>query len=319
MNNILAITNFEDAHIPLVQKHLDDEIMIFDASKFPDNTDISYEFKNGRFEIKSEDRLLSSVTSVWFRKPNYLEPQQLPVDDELIKFTHQAYTTGAKALYDLMYERFWLSDYRNIMKANNKLFQLEKAYDVDFLVPSTLVTSKAEDAIRFTKQYKNVIAKSFHSTPVEINGEYKLFYTARITPEDDIDFSGLSLAPAIFQEEVRNKNDVRITIVGNQIFPCLITPKESMLNEVDWRIGIQGEEVNYEPFGTFPDHMKTKCLDYLKKLGLSFGVIEFALDEKGNYWFLEINPNGQWGFIEEETGMNISSSIAEILQKGGKI
>lgn len=45
------------------------------------------------------------------------------------------------------------------------------------------------------------------------------------------------------------------------------------------------------------------------ELGLSYGAIDFVLTPDNNYIFLEINPNGQWAWIENETGLNISDSI----------
>ncbi len=317
MQNILAITHSEDSHLPMVQQHLDEEIQIFDASKFPDDNDISYAFHEGKFLVKSDGRVLSNVSSIWFRKPNYLKKDEIPVDPELQQFTHDAYKTAVTSLYYLMRDKFWLSDYSAITRASNKLLQLEEAKRNDFLVPSTIVTSSELDAQLFREHHQHIVVKSFHTTPVEINGIYKLFYTTRIKPEDEIDFSGLSLAPAIFQEEIRDKKDIRITIVGNKLFPCLITPKPKISDEVDWRYGIQQEDVLYEPY-KLPDEIGNKCIQYVKRLGLNFGVIEFALDPDGKYWFLEINPNGQWGFIEEETGMNISSSIADSLRNGGQ-
>jgi len=58
--------------------------------------------------------------------------------------------------------------------------------------------------------------------------------------------------------------------------------------------------------------MQKLCVDLVQQLRLKFGALDFLLDKSGVYWFLEINPNGQWGFVEEETGLPISKAMVEL-------
>ena len=55
----------------------------------------------------------------------------------------------------------------------------------------------------------------------------------------------------------------------------------------------------------------------MKDLGLCFGAIDMILTPKNEYVFLEVNPNGQWGWIEELTRVPISSAVANLLIKAG--
>lgn len=314
MSNILSISTEDDPHIEMVQAHLDNPIWIFDASKFPFETNITYSFNDGKLIVTSDGRDLTSVNSIWFRKPVYLAANQFPVEEEYQQFTLDAYLSAVKAIYDLMGDKFWMSDFRRIIKANNKVYQLGLAHSVGFLVPNTIVTSRPEDAVDFRKKEKHIITKSLSFAPIEVDGETLAFYAVRIDPDDEIDFSGLPLAPAIFQREVQDKVDIRITIVGDKLFPCRIVPRKGLIEELDWRQGILTEDIEYEPC-IVPDEIAEKCLAFLKLLGLTFGVIEFAIDKNGDYWFLEINPNGQWAFIEMETGLEISKEIAKVLER----
>jgi hypothetical protein len=51
-------------------------------------------------------------------------------------------------------------------------------------------------------------------------------------------------------------------------------------------------------------------------LELTFGALDFAVDAAGSWWFYEINPNGQWLWIERQTGLPIAASLAELLEGG---
>lgn len=63
-----------------------------------------------------------------------------------------------------------------------------------------------------------------------------------------------------------------------------------------------------------PDAILNQCISLLKILNLRFGAIDFILDKNGNYIFLEINPNGQWAWIEKQTGYKISNEITNLLE-----
>ena len=52
----------------------------------------------------------------------------------------------------------------------------------------------------------------------------------------------------------------------------------------------------------------------LAALRLRFAAIDFAVDADGRWWFLEVNSNGQWLWIEQATGMPIAAAIAAALR-----
>ena len=52
----------------------------------------------------------------------------------------------------------------------------------------------------------------------------------------------------------------------------------------------------------------------MSRLNLRYGAIDFICDQQGELWFLEINPNGQWAWIENLTGYPIAAAIADELE-----
>ncbi|HFS6859502.1 TPA: hypothetical protein ACH1JJ_003587, partial [Klebsiella pneumoniae] len=64
--------------------------------------------------------------------------------------------------------------------------------------------------------------------------------------------------------------------------------------------------------------LSSKCIDLVESLNLRFGAIDFICDEDDVFWFLEINPNGQWAWIENQTGLPIASSIVDELMRIGR-
>ena len=54
----------------------------------------------------------------------------------------------------------------------------------------------------------------------------------------------------------------------------------------------------------------------LGRLDLPFGAFDFAVTPDEEWVFLEINPNGQWGWIEDHTGLHITDAIVDHLTVG---
>ncbi len=311
---VLVITTDPDPHVDMVQKHLDNQIIRFDPCEFPFNTDVTYVWNGFKFDIYSKNQSFSGVDVVWYRKPRLLKVSELPVDPMYQHFAFSAYKRTVQALYGLLQDKMWVSDPWMIFRAENKLHQLECAAVYGFRVPQTLITSSPNDAEKFRKNVGKIITKTMGNEFVVIDGKPYNFYTTRIAPDEVIDFSGLRISPAIFQEEVTKGVDVRVTVVGDQVFPCEIQQKGTMLGEIDWRSGIGGLDLIYISHDRLPSDLAEKCIRLVQGMGLKFGAIDLILDPQGNYWFMEINPNGQWGFVEEETGVPISKAMAALFR-----
>ncbi|OGC78408.1 hypothetical protein A2619_00895, partial [candidate division WWE3 bacterium RIFOXYD1_FULL_39_9] len=295
------------------QKHLDTEIVVFDPYRFPDENDLTFNLKGGTFQISSSGRNLTSCDAVWFRKPQLLLPKDFPVDPIYADYTHSAYQKTVQALYGLLRNKLWVSGYWEIQQANNKLFQIEVARSLGMRIPNTIVTSVPDEASRFLEENGACVTKIMGTQHASDSKFTYVFYATRIHRDQVTDLSGLALAPAIFQQEVENALDVRVTVVGEKCFACEINKVGKLQYEVDWRKGItdNSHPLTYH-IHALPTHMQKLCVDLVQQLRLKFGALDFLLDKSGVYWFLEINPNGQWGFVEEETGLPISKAMVEL-------
>jgi glutathione synthase/RimK-type ligase-like ATP-grasp enzyme len=102
-------------------------------------------------------------------------------------------------------------------------------------------------------------------------------------------------APITFQEYIDNALDLRITVIGEEVFAGVAKSKESY--EFDWRTHM--ENIKWSTFN-LPDDIKILLIKYVKELGLEYRAIDMKL-RNDEYYFLEINPAGQYLFIENDT------------------
>lgn len=83
--------------------------------------------------------------------------------------------------------------------------------------------------------------------------------------------------------------------------------------KIDWRQGYD-YGLRHSAF-ELPDRITKQCCRFVRKMGLNFGCFDFIVTPSNQYIFLECNPNGQWLWVELETGLKISEAIADYLMK----
>lgn len=200
---------------------------------------------------------------------------------------------------------FWVNDPATDHVAHRKIKQLKVAQDVGLKLPDTLITNSPDQARRYidSRGYRNTIYKAFSALE-------QAWRETRILKEDElgmIDY--VRYAPVIFQEYIEAAVDLRITIVGEDVFPAAIYSQATSY-PTDFRMDMA--RARMEPT-TLPDDIEARLHDLMGRLGLRYGAIDMRLQPDGTYVFLEINPAGQWLFVEEATGQPISASLARLL------
>jgi hypothetical protein len=266
---------------------------------------------NYEFELFTEPKLSIEATekykSVWYRRtmlPNFTE--SLPQAEK--NFIIQSYRSLLENFFSLINAK-WLSPPECIDKAENKLSQLQIAKRLGFEVPLTLVTNKKESLTSFFYYCKsNIIIKPIYTGRIESENEMKLLFANKLKKEHLENISQFDLTPCIFQEFIEKEIDIRVTVVGNKIFSAYVDSQSETETSVDWR----RKKRKFEKYN-LPVQIEDKCLALTRELGLSFGAIDIVKSKQGAYFFLEINPNGQWAWIEIDTGLPISEEIINFL------
>jgi glutathione synthase/RimK-type ligase-like ATP-grasp enzyme len=124
-----------------------------------------------------------------------------------------------------------------------------------------------------------------------------------------LDYVGV--CPTLFQQYIAKATELRITVVGNSVFAAEMYTQIDPRTTIDWRRG-SPVAVPHRPV-TLPPAVERCCLELVHRLGLTFGAIDMVRTPDGEFVFLEINPNGQWAWIEGLTGLQIAKKIAEVL------
>lgn len=314
---IIVIGEKEDAHLPFVERHLSEPLVVIDMAAMMADEALSYSFYKGKLRIVHKDQPLDNIAGVWLRQRRIAPNLTIPVSPQYQRYARSALLRHTEALYAHLEKVRWVSNYYAMRRAGYKPLQLQVAARLGLKIPDTLFTSSPTQAKMFIDNRLETITKPISIESMARNKkDYNLtFFATKIRRGERIDLSGLPLAPAIFQQAIDAVADLRITVIGDKIFPVIIVDKkiDSSSPVRDWRVGQIKGKLHIEPYQISND-IADKCIALVKELGLEFGAIDLLLDTEGEIWFLEINPNGQWAFVEEATGQPIGKALADLLQ-----
>ncbi|MBI4817101.1 MAG: MvdC family ATP-grasp ribosomal peptide maturase [Deltaproteobacteria bacterium] len=287
------------------------------TDEMPDELRIVSTFLHRRLEqrLVSEGRSirLDDVRAIWWRR--VAAPTLPPNLDPRFRVVCQA--SLRKALSDALdaLDRVNVVNPRPAeARAESKLRQLQCAAELGLRVPETIVTNDPTAARSFLVSHPRSITKLLVPFSQSLDGRGPTVPTSEIRPSDLNELDPLILAPQIFQPQISKSRELRVVVVGKKAFAASIDASESEHGKVDWGQSAPGEVAWREE--RLPSAFEQMVVRLVERLGLVFGALDFIVDVRGEYHFLEINPSGEWGWLERDLGLPIAAAIAEALLEG---
>ena len=201
----------------------------------------------------------------------------------------------------------WINHPVATYKAEHKAVQLATARKLGFDVPRTVITNDSQGILQVAKGDRTVAVKGLDTVLVWQEGLETFGYTSLV----DTEFARqayLSSAPLIAQEALEHKLDLRVTIIGDQVYCAAVTLGGKPV-QGDWRL--EKADAEFRPFN-LPLEISNKCSQLTKSLGLVFAAIDLAVQEDKDF-FLEVNPTGEWGWLVDQSNLSIDTAIADSL------
>jgi glutathione synthase/RimK-type ligase-like ATP-grasp enzyme len=316
LNRILLVTATSDLAADLIILNLERRGLPFtrvNQEDFPQRISITWPGKGKGAMIAVDDEMISccdEISSAWFRSAAFPQPV-LRDDRRTAEFVSQECAGFLAGFWETM-PWFWINRPSALARASSKLWQLALADAHGFRVPRTLVTNCARTARDFVRGGES-IAKAVVSSGFREAGRRYAIFTTPITSEDLSD-EAVRSAPVIYQERIANRFDLRVTVVGERVFASRISSSNAASPETDWR-AVDPAHIVYDIF-PLPSALEAACVKYVRAHSLIFAALDFIITPEGDYVFLEINPSGQWGWLEEATGAPITDAIVDCLIKG---
>jgi hypothetical protein len=268
---------------------------------------------NTKFRLILGNNLISldEVRAVWWRvKPNHFDSEPNGNNQFDDNFTIEEWRTVWQYISFCLGNVPWVNDRNASRRASNKLLQLQMAAEVGLEIPDTLVTNNPTYTDRFVsaavpfavfKTLTPYMAPSGHVT-----------YTTKIESGNIGQYSSnIQRCPSIYQKFIEKEFELRVNIVGDSVFAVRIDTNSGDESGIDWRRRIDDEGM----YSTVLLDKQTleKLTRLHSKLGLIFGCYDLVKATSGETVFLEVNPSGQWLWLEQLLDIPISSRLAATL------
>jgi MvdD pre-ATP grasp domain/RimK-like ATP-grasp domain len=320
---ILILSTREDAHAEIVARKLENQAaryLWFDPADFPAKARITVSIAPDRrvdYVLESGGTAidLRDVRAIWHRRPGVPEADEAITDDrvrEWVSHESQELLGGIWATLDCL-QMPGLGHHR--FAAESKLTQLVEASRVGFSIPRTFIGNRPECLLEAFSRFGGAAITKVVSNPVVFRDDDEWSAFTRPVQRRDVGYyRSVRYAPLIIQEYIPKAVEIRATVVGERVFAAAIHSQLSHRTRHDWRH--YDFDKTPHKVHVLPDRVARLCVQLVRALHLNFGAIDMVLTPSDEYVFLEINPNGQWAWIEDLTGMPISDAIVDLLVEG---
>lgn len=311
---VLVVAQETDATADLVVAALAEQsvpVMRFDLADFPQRLSLSARHDRGHWSgvLADDDRgvRLEDVRSVYYRRPNLPTVSDRLADPYRAWAADQALAGLLGTLYALPVP--WVNRPETDAIASHTAGQLPVAHACGLDTPRSLITTVPAAARSFCAEIAvPMVCKPLIGGLLEHpDGTRTNVPTHAIDPAA-IDDS-LELTAHYLQEAVPKAHEVRLTVVGHEVFAAEIHAGSDDAR-MDWRTDY--DALTYR-ICSVPERVRDGVLAWMARFGLSFGAFDFAVTPAGRWVFFECNPSGQWGWIENKTGLPIAAAVADLL------
>jgi glutathione synthase/RimK-type ligase-like ATP-grasp enzyme len=237
----------------------------------------------------------------------FSEPPNL-TSEKLDNYIKAQSTATVIALCESL-QTLWVGNPRLLRRAEIKALQLAEAARAGLKTPNTLISNDPTRAAAFVDVLGSTTEcaiKPLIAVGVSDEHGYRLPLTTTIPAGHSLE--SVALAPNIFQPYVEKAFELRCVVMGDRIFSARINSQADDVTRIDWRAGKREHEIF-----TLPEHVAASIHRLMASFGINFASIDMIVTPEGEFVFLELNPNGQWLWLEHELGLPLVAAMTDLL------
>lgn len=305
---LLIISNSADATANYLSSRLcraDIPFLRIDTDTIVENA--SFQFTAGNPRLRAYDTVYrpEDFSNVWYRRPEQLRLSGEAETPEA-RFALKEWTEALEGFFSHVPKERWMNHPSANAAASSKLGQLTTASQLGFCIPETLVTQEPAAGRNFLEIHSGaVIVKPLGTGYVErdVAQDDSIIFTNEVESSHAANLEALVACPTLFQCRVPKAFDVRITCVDEDLMAVrLLALDGNGKQRCDVRRNNM-EDVEYSAV-ELPDSVATAVRKLLQHYSLRFAAIDMAVTASGEWVFFEVNPNGQWAWLDLAGGQN---------------
>jgi hypothetical protein len=309
---LLVVTNSEDATADYFCRRLRRARLPF--VRLDSDTDVrrlrvAYDVRGARLRIRGRWYAPSDFSNVWLRRPRPIAPTAGRDTAE----RHHVAAEWGEALEGFLGHipiRQWINHPTANVLASHKLEQLTRAQSLGLAVPRTLVTQDPAALRAFWHSATGIIAKPLASGYLERENSRgdTLIYTSEVGLRHLHHAESVRACPTLFQVRIAKRYDVRMCVIDREILAVAMERSDRALDVR--RDNMEG--VAYR-LAVPPARTVRAARRLVSSYGLRFAALDFVVDSAGTWYFLELNPNGQWAWLDLVGGADFAGQFCRAL------
>ncbi|WP_283135427.1 hypothetical protein [Rhizohabitans arisaemae] len=251
------------------------------------------------------------IRAAWFRKPN-LPDYSGHTHTSAERYCRIQAKCVLEALWQLIPDSKWICSPQSLTLAENKVLQLMAARDAGLTTPETILTNNPEEARRFFADVGGDMAVKAYTPEIMNDSErkvYKVPLTSRWTSSSDLADESIAISPTIYQPYIKKSVEIRAVVIGERVYAAEMHTQTNDLTEIDSRGTI---DIRHERH-ILPRHVEDSLRKLVTHFDLRFSSADLILTPDNRYVFLDLNPNGQWLWLEHALGIPLSETMADLL------
>ncbi|WP_435262903.1 grasp-with-spasm system ATP-grasp peptide maturase [Tenacibaculum sp. nBUS_03] len=282
-------------------------------------TNIRYSNGTIKFNVDNDKEIsLEEIKAYWYRRGNFqsginvLSSNNKMFDSQLEDFLIKENNALLDFLLDHLKNEIPCIGDSKLCIDVNKNANLIAATKEGLLIPDFLLTSKKSEVLDFLNEQSRIITKSINVVFNYSNEDYWYpSYTNEVTLNDLEKFPD-NFQVSLFQKRLDKKYDIRSFYLDEKIYSMAIFSQNDEQTETDFRKYIYDKPNRSVPF-KLPNAIEEKVIRLMKKLKYESGSIDFVYTKDAKFYFLEINPIGQFGMTSYPCNYQLEKKIAEHL------
>jgi hypothetical protein len=320
---LVVVTNKKDPHADVVIGLIADggrlEPVRVNSDDFLVNAEYSFEWSASGAQTESmlalsdSGRVARDVRVIWWRKPLRLAASTDLADPEARRYSESEGLSLLRSVGGLFPEARWVNDPGLMASSARRLDQIAVAQSVGLPIPETLVTNDWRRLAAFVDGVGRVIVKPLDFDSYELEGERLGCFAREITRQEvDRLSQSVAYAPVLAQRRIEKCVELRVTIIGDLVFACAIDGSSHSGAVDDWR-RVAPTKLRHRIVGLNPA-TEHSLRQMMARFGLRYGAFDLIQEPDGTDYFLELNPNGQYLWIEQMTGAPLSQAVASLIE-----
>lgn len=256
------------------------------------------------------------ISAYWYRRgyinlPPFI-PQNETLEGNILISKFQRYLdSNHKELIEFINDSLVTKKHVGAYKDNfkSKLINQQAALDVGLNIPATVIVSSKNEIICFKKKYNKIITKGIRNNSFNINPEVAISTLTQLVTEADIKFFPETFSPSLIQEYIEKSFELRVFYWAGKCYSTAILSQQDEQTKVDFR-NYNGKKPNRIVPYKLPIEIEKKLIKFMNNVGMESGSIDIVVSLEMNYYFLEVNPVGQFSWISKSCNLQLERIIA---------